>query len=282
MGMKNKRRVSTVIYHILVCLGGFIMIYPLLWMVMSSLKESNTIFSTARELLPRKVTLENYINGWKGFAGSSFGRFFANSALISVAATVGAVASSAIVGYGFARCRFKGRKVLFGCMMISMMLPFQVMMIPQFIWFKRLGWVGTYLPLIVPYFFGQGFFIFLIMQFIEGIPRELDEAAKIDGCSYYGVFRRIILPLIVPALITSGIFSFIWRWDDFMSPLLYINKTTMYPISYALKLFCDPSSTSDYGAMFAMATISLLPAVIIFIVLQKYLVEGIATSGIKG
>ena len=163
-----------------------------------------------------------------------------------------------------------------------MMLPFQVMMIPQFIWFKKLGWVGTYLPLIAPSFFGQGFFIFLIMQFIEGIPRELDEAAKIDGCSYYGVFRQIILPLIIPALITSGIFSFIWRWDDFMSPLLYINKTTMYPISYALKLFCDPSSTSDYGAMFAMATLSLLPAVIIFITLQKYLVEGIATSGIKG
>lgn len=280
--MKTKSRIYTIVYHVLVCFGGFIMIYPLLWMMMSSLKESNTIFATAKELLPEKATLENYINGWKGFAGSTFGRFFSNSAIISVLATAGAVGSSAIVGYGFARCRFRGKKILFSCMMVSLMLPFQVMMIPQFIWFKRLGWVGTYLPLILPYFFGQGFFIFLIMQFIEGIPRELDEAAKIDGCSYYGVFRRIILPLIVPALITSGIFSFIWRWDDFMSPLLYINKTDMYPISYALKLFCDPSSTSDYGAMFAMATVSLLPAVIIFVALQKYLVDGIATSGIKG
>ena len=282
MGMKNKRTIGITIYHILVCIGGLIMVYPLIWMLMSSFKETNTIFATAKELLPEKATLVNYVNGGKGFAGSTFGRFFANSAIISVLSTVGAVASSAIVGYGFARCRFKGKKLLFTCMMVSMMLPFQVMMIPQFIWFKKLGWVGTYLPLIAPYFFGQGFFIFLIMQFIEGIPRELDEAAKIDGCSYYGVFRQIILPLIIPALITSGIFSFIWRWDDFMSPLLYINKTTMYPISYALKLFCDPSSTSDYGAMFAMATLSLLPAVIIFITLQKYLVEGIATSGIKG
>ena len=282
MGMKNKRTIGITIYHILVCIGGLIMVYPLIWMLMSSFKETNTIFATAKELLPEKATLVNYVNGWKGFAGSTFGRFFANSAIISVLSTVGAVASSAIVGYGFARCRFKGKKPLFTCMMVSMMLPFQVMMIPQFIWFKKLGWVGTYLPLIAPYFFGQGFFIFLIMPFIEGIPRELDEAAKIDGCSYYGVFRQIILPLIIPALITSGIFSFIWRWDDFMSPLLYINKTTMYPISYALKLFCDPSSTSDYGAMFAMATLSLLPAVIIFITLQKYLVEGIATSGIKG
>ena len=201
---------------------------------------------------------------------------------ISTVSTLGAVASSAIVAYGFSRCRFRGRKILFAAMLVSMMLPFQVIMIPQYLWFKVLGWTNSFKPLIVPYFFGQGFFIYMIMNFIDGIPRELDEAAKIDGCSYYGVFVRIILPLVVPALITSAVFSFMWRWDDFLSALLYVNKTSMYPVSLALKLFADPSSSSDYGAMFAMATLSIMPAIIIFICLQKYLVEGISTSGLKG
>ncbi len=275
-------RFKRFLYHFFVGIGAIIMIYPLVWMVSSSLKETGTIFTTATDILPRSFTFDNYINGWKGFAGVSFATFFKNSLFISVVATIGAVLSSAIIAFGFARCEFKGKKILFSLVMVSMMLPFQVIMIPQFIWFNNLGWVGTYFPLIVPYFFGQGFFIFLIMQFMEGIPRDLDEAAKIDGCSYYAILMRIMFPLIVPALITSGIFSFIWRWDDFLGPLLYINDTKMFPVSYALKLFSDPSSSTDYGAMFAMATLSLLPVVIIFVALQKYLVEGIASTGIKG
>ena len=156
-------------------------------------------------------------------------------------------------------------------------------MIPQYLWYQKLGWVGSYLPLIVPYFFAiQGFFVYLMTNFIDGIPKELDEAAKIDGCSYPQIFARVILPLITPALVTGGIFSFMWRWDDFLSALLYINKSIKYPVSLALKLFCDPGSSSDYGAMFAMASLSILPSVIIFIFFQKYLVEGISTSGLKG
>ena len=156
-------------------------------------------------------------------------------------------------------------------------------LIPQYLWYQKLGWIGTYVPLIVPYFFAiQGFFVYLMTNFIEGIPRELDEAAKIDGCSYWGIFVNIILPLMKPALVTGGIFPFMWRWDDFLSALLYVNKSSRYPVSLALKLFCDPGSASDYGAMFAMATLSILPAVCIFIFFQKYLVEGISTSGLKG
>ena len=281
--MKTTRKISIVIYHLLVFTFGIIMIYPLIWMVMSSFKETNTIFSTAGSLIPEKFTLENYINGWKGFAKISFGVFFKNSLFISIIATIGTVISSALVAYGFARCEFRGKKILFSAMLISMMLPAQVLMIPQYLWYQKLGWVGSYLPLIVPYFFAiQGFFVYLMINFIDGIPRELDEAAKIDGCSYYSIFTRIILPLISPALITAGIFSFMWRWDDFLSALLYVNKSAKYPVSLALKLFCDPGSSSDYGAMFAMAFLSVLPAVIMFIFFQKYLVEGIATSGLKG
>lgn len=281
--MKKKRAIINLIYHVLVCLGAFVMVYPLLWMLFSSFKETNTIFTTAGELIPRKFVLQNYANGWRGFAKVSFATFFKNSAFISVLATIGTLLSSALVAYSFARCEFRGKKLLFAAMLVSMMLPAQILMIPQYLWYQKLNWIGTYLPLIVPYCFAtQGFFVYLMMNFINGIPTELDEAAKIDGCSYYSIFFRIIFPLIVPALITAGIFSFIWRWEDFLAPLLYVNKSEQYPVSLALKLFCDPASTSDYGAMFAMSILSILPLLIIFILLQKYLVEGIASSGIKG
>lgn len=267
----------------MVCGLGLIMVYPLIWMVMSSFKETNTIFATANQLIPSRFILDNYINGWKGFAKITFATFFGNSMFISVVATFGTVISSAVVAFGLSRCKFVGRNILFVAMLVSMMLPAQVLMIPQYLWYQKLGWVGSYKPLIVPYFFAiQGFFVYLMINFIDGIPKELDEAAKIDGCSYYGIFARVHLPLITPALITGTIFSFMWRWDDFLSALLYVNESAKYPASLALKLFCDPGSSSDYGAMFAMATISILPAVIMFICLQKYLVEGISTSGLKG
>lgn len=281
--MKEKRAVKAVIYHILVFAVGLVMIYPLIWMVMSSFKPTNTIFQTAGSLIPETFTFENYINGWKGFAKVTFATFFKNSLFISVVATIGTVISSAIVAYGFARFKFKGKKLLFSAMLLSMMLPAQVLMIPQYLWYQKLNWVGSYMPLIVPYFFAiQGFFVYLISNFILGIPRDLDEAAKIDGCSYVSIFTKIILPLIKPALVTAGIFSFMWRWDDFLSALLYVNKSAKYPVSLALKLFCDPGSSSDYGAMFAMASLSILPSVLIFIFFQRYLVEGISTSGLKG
>lgn len=281
--MKKKRTIRKIIYHLIVCALGFLMIYPLLWMVMSSFKETNTIFTTANSLIPEVFTLENYINGWKGFAGISFSVFFKNSFLISILATVGTVFSSSLVAFGLARCRYKGRRIVFICMLLSMMLPAQVLMIPQYIWYQKLGWVGTYLPLIVPYCFAiQGFFVYLMVNFIDGIPRELDEAAKIDGCSYYGIYRRVVFPLMKPAMVTACIFSFMWRWDDFLSALLYIDESEKYPVSLALKLFSDPGASSDYGAMFAMASLSIIPAVLIFIFFQKYLVEGISTSGLKG
>lgn len=279
----SQSRFGIIIYHVLVFGFGIVMVYPLLWMIFSSFKPTNTIFTTASQLFPREWTLDNYINGWKGFASVKFSRFFLNSLTISVLATVGTIASSSIVAYGFARLKFKGRGLLFSAMLVTMMLPAQVLMIPQYIWYQKLGWVGSYAALIVPYWFAiQGFFVYLMTNFINGIPKDLDEAAKIDGCSTYGIFWYVILPLIVPALITGGIFSFIWRWDDFLSALLYVSKTEMYPVSLALKLFSDPSSSSDYGAMFAMSTLSILPVVVIFITLQKYLVEGIATTGLKG
>lgn len=281
--MKRKKTYRRIIYHTLVSVVGLFMLYPVFWMLMSSFKETNTIFATAGQLIPTKITIENYINGWRGFGVGTFSIFFKNSFIITILATIGTLLSSSLVAYSFARCPFKGQRILFAAMLASMMLPGQILMVPQYLWYKKLGWVGSFAPLIVPYWFAiQGFFVYLMMNFIGGIPRELDEAAQIDGCSYYSIFARIILPLMQPAFVTSAIFSFMWRWDDFMSALLYINKVEQYPVSLALKLFADPGSSSDYGAMFAMAILSLVPILIIFFVFQKQLVEGVATTGIKG
>ena len=270
--------------HAIILALGFVMIYPLLWMFSSSLKETGTIFQTATELWPRYFTLQNYVTGWSsGVAGTNFGVFFRNSAILAVSATIGMVISSALVGYSFSRGNFRGKRILFVAMLATLMLPPQILMIPQYLWFNRLGWVDTYLPLIVPHFFAiSGFFVYLITNFIDGIPKELDEAAKIDGCSFYGIFGRVILPLTVPALITASLFSFIWRWDDFLGPLLYLNRVAQFPASLALRMFTDPGAVTDWGALFAMSTLSLVPTVLIFIFLQKYLVEGISTSGLKG
>ena len=278
----RKKRIYTVIYHVFVFLFALVMIYPVLWMIFGSFKTSNEILNSAQQLLPEAFTVDNYITGWKGFAGYSFSTFFGNSLFISTVATLGAVVSSSLVGFGFARCSFPFKKFWFGCVLLSMMIPFQVIMIPQYILFNQLGWVGTYLPLIVPQYCAQGFFVFLNVQFIKGIPIELDEAARIDGAGTVQIFVQIILPLIKSSIVTSAIFSFMWRWDDFLAALLYLNRPSKYPVSLALKLFSDPTSGSDWGAMFAMATLSLLPIFIIFLTMQKYLVEGIASTGIKG
>ena len=283
MKMAKKKTKGAIIYHILVTIGAFIMVYPLLWMILSSFKPTNSILPTATQLIPTTWTLDNYRTGWKGFMGYSFATFFKNSFFISIVSTFGTLISSAFVAYSLQRLQFRMKRILFVLVLSTMMLPPQILMIPQYMWFRRLNWVGTYNPMIVPYFFAiQGFFVYLIMNFIGGVPKELDEAAKIDGCSYYGIFFRIILPLITPALVTSAIFSFIWRWDDYLSALLYVNRANMRPVSLALQLFNDPSSGSDIGSTLAMSTLSIVPATILFLIFQKSLVEGIASTGIKG
>lgn len=280
--MIRKKR-NNIIYHILTLLGGILMLYPLIWMLMSSFKETNTIINTATQLIPESITFDNYQNGWRGVSHTTFGVFIKNTIFVTLTVVFGSLLSSSLVAYGLSRLRFKGRNILFALVLLTMMLPEQVMMIPQYLWYHNLGWVNSFKPLIIPYFFAiQGFFVYLLMNFIDGIPRELDEAAKIDGCSYYTIFTKILVPLMKPGLGTVAIFAFINRWNDYMAPLLYLKKTKMYTISIALKLYCDPSSTSDYGAMFAMSTISLVPVLLIFIFLQKYLVEGMSTQGLKG
>ena len=278
----QRKKLGRGIFHVVVIFLCFLMIYPLLYMVFSSFKTAQDIFQRPNALFPKEFTLQNFPNGWRGFGGYTFSTFFGNSIFVTFFAVVGQIASSAMVAYGFARCNFKGRSIWLAIMIVTMMMPAQILIIPQYIMFNNFGWVDTFLPMIVPGYFGYPFFIFLIYQFMQGIPRDLDEAAFIDGCSKYGIFTKIILPLIKPALITAMIFAIYWKWDDFFSPMIYLSSVKKYTISIALKMFTDPSSVSDWGAAYAMATLSVLPVIIIFFCFQKYLVEGISTTGMKG
>lgn len=282
MSKKSRERIKSVIYHLFVGASCFVMIYPVLWMFAASLKGPDEIWTNMTSLIPKEPTLLNYIEGWAGFGSITFGTFFKNSFIYAGVATIGAVASSACVAYAFAKIRFAGRDFWFAVMLLTLMLPGQVLRIPQYIMFSKLDWLNTFRPLLVPRFFGNAFFIFLMVQFMRGIPAELDEAAEIDGCSKIGIFFRIILPLVTPALITASIFSFYWTWDDFMGPLIYLQDPHLYPVSLAIRTYSDPSAATDWGSIFAMSSLSLVPVFIIFVAFQRYLVEGISTTGIRG
>lgn len=280
--MKVRKITFKVLYHLFVVTFGIVMIYPVLWMISGSFKDNAEILRGTLSLIPEVPKLSNYSTGWSGFAGITFGTFFKNSLLITTVATLGTVLSSSLVAYALSRIRFKGRKFWFTCMLATMMLPGQVIMIPSYLIWYNLGLSNSYVPLILPYFCGQAFFIYQMMQFMAGIPRELDEAATIDGCSRYTIYTHIILPLLKPSIVTTIIIQFYWKWDDYMGPLLYLSKPQSYTASLAVKMFADAATTTDFGAMFAMSTLSLIPVFLIFLFFNRYLVEGIGTSGLKG
>jgi len=281
--MKTSTVVRHTLTHLFIIGLGLLMIYPIVWMIVSSFKPNNLIFSDPG-LIPKAVTTENYITGWKGYAGTTFGKFFANSLTICALAIVGNLISCTMAAYAFARLKFVGRSFWFAVMMATLMLPGHVTLVPRYILFNTFGWVGSYLPIFVPKFLAtDAFFVFLLVQFIRSLPKELDEAAIIDGCSKLGVFVRIIVPLALPALVTTALFTFLWTWDDFFNHLLYLTRPPIFSVSRALRTFVgDAGAVSNWGGALAMATLSMIPAFILFFSLQKYFVQGIATTGIKG
>nr|MDT0663274.1 carbohydrate ABC transporter permease [Micromonospora sp. DSM 115978] len=266
---------------LLIAVLAFVL-YPLLWMVGSSLKSPTEVVSNL-SVIPTDVTWANYPDGWNYIRGLSFGRFFLNSTMIALATVVANALSCLVAAYAFARLRFRLRKVWFAVMIGTLLLPSHVLIVPQYVMFNSFGWVDTPLPLIVPKLLAtEAFFVFLMVQFMRGIPRELDDAAKIDGCSPYGVFRHVILPLSRPALVTTAIFSFIWTWNDFFTQLVYLPSPTSYTVPIGLRLFIDSSGQTSLGPMFAMSVLSLLPVFLFFLAFQRMLVQGINTSGLKG
>lgn len=266
--------------HTMLVIVSLIMIYPLIWLVISSLKPNDEIFRDL-SIFTTDITFENYANGWNDLQ-APFGVFLVNSSIIAFGAIVGNLVSCSMAAYAFARLQFRGKKLAFMLMLGSIMLPFQVLLVPQFLIYKELGWLNTFLPLIAPKFLAtEAFFIFLMVQFIRGLPKELFEAARVDGAGHFRSYFQITLPLIIPSLATTAIFTFIWTWSDFFGPLIYLRLPELFPASLALKGFLDSQSSSDYGSMFAMSVVSLIPLFLVFLFGQRFLIKGAATSGIK-
>ena len=279
---KKKRAFNwrSVAVHGCLIFGALLMIYPLLWLASSSLKPANLIFSDL-SLWPSKIRLQNYVDGWRG-AALPFSTFFMNSFIVSGLAVVGNVLACSMVAYAFARLNFIFKKTLFAVMMLTIMLPLHATLIPQYALFHKLGWVNTFLPLTVPKFLAvDAFFIFLMIQFIRGIPRELDEAATIDGAGPVRIYWSVILPLLMPALVTTAVFSFIWTYEDFLSPV-YLTSMDRYTVPQGLSLLMSSKGASSWGPLLAMSLLSLVPLFVVFFIFQRRLIEGIATSGLKG
>lgn len=276
----GRQTVRSVLKHTGLVIVSVVMIYPLIWLTVSSLKPNNEIFRNL-SIFTTDLTFENYTHGWDS-QGLPFSVFLWNSLVIAVGAILGNLISCSLAAYAFARLRFWGRNGYFAIMLATIMLPFHVVLVPQFIIFRELGWLETILPLVVPKFLAtDAFFVFLMVQFIRALPKELFEAARIDGAGHLRTFGQVTLPLMIPALATTAIFTFIWTWGDFFGPLIYLRTRDNFTVSVALKGFIDAQSTSNYGAMFAMSVVSLLPLFLVFLVGQRYLIKGFATTGMK-
>lgn len=279
--MSKKKRYGKIGGYCLLVIVAVIMLYPLVWMLFASFKNNDEIFKAS--LFPEIWTLDGYINGWKGSGQYTYATFFKNTFLMVLPMVAFTVLSASFVAFGFARFKFWGKRFFFAIMMGCMMLPNAVMIIPRYIMFRDMGWLDTYLPFIIPCVFGGGsFFIFMFIQFFRGVPRELDESAYVDGCSSIMVYFKIVMPLAKPAVFSAMIFQFMWSWNDFFGPLLYINNVSKYPLALGLRMSMDVNMSISWNNIIAMALVSITPLVILFFCAQKYFVEGVAATGIKG
>jgi len=275
---KIESPLRTVLSHaalIAVC-AGFCL--PFLWLVITSLKPKTEILQYPPTLWPSDVQPENYKAALEFIP---FAQYTFNSLFVSLSGTIGMVVSCSLVAYGFAIVRWRWANAIFLLMLATLMLPPQVTLIPLFMVFKQLDWVGTFRPIVVPAFFGYAFYVFLLRQFFKTIPRDLVEAARIDGCSHFDIYLRVILPLTKPALSVVAFFTFTAFWNDFMTPLIYLNDQSKYTLSLGLQQFLGQFS-AEWHLLMAAATMMTLPIVILFFFLQRTFVEGIALTGIKG
>ena len=280
LAFSRAQRGKALMKHVILILAGGLMIYPLLWMVVSSLRPNEMIFREPGLWL-NSLEMSNYTSGWSALT-HPFGHYMINSAIVVIGSILGNLVSCSMAAYAFARLQFTGKKLFFGIMLLTIMLPFHVVIVPQYILFSQIGWVNTFWPLLVPKLLAtDAFFVFLMVQFIRGIPRELDEAARIDGAGHPRIFLRVILPLMVPALATTTIFTFIWTWNDFFGALIYLTDPDMFTVPVALRAFVDSQSATSWGSLFAMSIVSLLPVFLVFLFGQRFLIKGIATTGIK-
>jgi multiple sugar transport system permease protein len=279
-GLSARAMLGAGFRHGLLIAASFVMLYPLLWMVASAFKPENAIF-TDLSIIPHSLDPKNFREGWTALQ-TSFTTFYWNSFVIAILVVIGNLVSCSLTAYAFARLQFRWKQPLFALMLGTLMLPYHVTLIPQYVLFLQLGWVDTILPLVAPkYLAADAFFIFLMVQFFRGIPRELDEAAQMDGCSPWRIYWKIIMPLSLPVMATAGIFSFLWTWNDFFGPLIYLNDSANYTVPLALRSFVDATGTSAWGQLFAMSVLAILPIFLVFLFFQRLIIEGVAMSGMK-
>lgn len=277
--MKSKKKISKSIIYIILLFISFVCLVPFYWMIRSSLMDMSQIFTMPPIWIPKPIKFSNYK---EALTMLPFGRYFLNTLFVVVFTVLGTVITSSLCAYSFSRIEWKGRDTVFGILLTAMMIPFAVTLIPTFIGWQKLGVVNSYAPLIVPAWFGGGVFnVFLLRQFFRTIPKELDEAARIDGAGHFTIYSKIIMPLSKPSLIVVSLFSFMGSWNDFLGPLVYLNDGDKFTLSLGLMQFQGMYS-AQWQYMMAAATVVLVPIVIIFFIGQKYFIEGISMSGMKG
>ncbi|MEV8543855.1 carbohydrate ABC transporter permease [Streptomyces sp. NPDC051572] len=279
----GRKRTGSLVWHVGALAVLAVVLYPVVWVIGASFKPSKDVINSL-QLFPGHPILANFKGLAKGIADISIWTFFQNSLFYALGSVVGILISCSLTAYAFARIRFAGRNLLFSLMIGTLLLPYHVLLIPQYVMFQKLQLVNTYVPLLLgKYLATEAFFVFLMVQFMRNLPKELDEAARLDGCGHLRIYWSIVLPLCRPALITSAIFTFINAWNDFMGPLIYLNEPGKYTVSLGLMMFRDSDGVAaNYGGMIAMSLVALLPVLLFFLAFQRYLIDGMATSGLKG
>jgi multiple sugar transport system permease protein len=275
---RRLRMLSTGFQYVLISLLSLIFIFPFLWLVLTSFKSLNEIAQIPPRLFPETWQFSNYV---KAVNFIPFFQYMGNTVLIFVGKAVGAVISCSLVAYGFSVLKWPGRDAIFVLVLATMMLPFPVTMIPLYIVFTKLGWVGSFAPLIIPSWFGYAFSIFLFRQFFLTIPIELAEAARIDGCSEPQIYYKVIMPLAMPAVASIVLFEFMWTWNDFLAPLLYLSKMKNWTLALGLLQFRESSGQTSWEQLMAASTLTVIPAIVLYFIGQKTFIQGIATTGFK-
>ena len=277
-----RRKDGRFVDYLIIFLVGLVLLYPIIWMFFATFKDNNQIFGSTA-LFPTQWHPENYIEGWKGASRVTYTQFFINTFVLVIPTTLLTVASACLTAYAFARFEFPCKGLLFSVLIALMMLPGAVVIIPRYLLYNQFHWVDTYMPFYVPALLCcNSFFPYMLIQFLRGVPRELDESAYMDGCTTLRTLWSILLPLMKPAMFSAGLFQFLWTYNDYFNSLIFISTQRKYPISLALRMSLDSESVVNWGKVMAMAFVAVMPVMLLFFACQKYFVEGIATSGLKG
>lgn len=283
MTKETKRQISTAIRYTMLIAVGFIMVYPLIWMVGATFKTNSEIFTSAW-FWPKNPVMDGYDNAFVDYGGKiNLIKSMLNTYKIVIPKVIFTVFSATITAYGFGRFEFKGKAIMFSLMISTLFLPQVVLNAPQYIMFNQWGWTNSYLPLVIPSLFaGDTYFLFMLVQFLRGVPKELEEAAKIDGCSYIKTLWYVIVPMLKPSLVSVALFQFMWTTNDFMGPLIYVSDMPKYTNSIYLRMSMDGDVGFQWNRILAMSLISIIPSLIVFFCAQEAFIDGIAAGGVKG